>query len=187
MTTAPLGFDPLAHAELADLALAQRGIGTYKLGGGAVFTAADAFGEERNPFPGHCDCSGLLAFAGRYRRGPWNTDAIVADATGPRKRFRLVTRGEEVRRGDFLVKAGPDKDGDGHRDYPGHCGVITRVLPEFVRGSKDWYEDLEVTHCSGALQNRTDPATGQRYGAVRTTNAAIWKLAGYIIRPLWAT
>ncbi|MDQ3153612.1 MAG: hypothetical protein M3R63_18500 [Actinomycetota bacterium] len=180
------GFAPIHHDQVADIALAQRGLGTYKLGGGAIYTAPDAFDDAHNQFPGFCDCSGLLAFTG-YRRGPWNTDAIVRDATSLRKRFRLVAPGEAVRRGDFLVKAGPDKDGDGRRDYPGHCGVITGVLPEFVRGSKDWYEDLEVTHCSGALQNRIDPATGKRYGAVRTTNAAIWKLAGYIIRPLWVS
>lgn len=182
-----MGFEPIHHDQAADIALAQRGLGTYKLGGGAVYTAPNAFDDDRNQFPGFCDCSGLLGYAGRYKRGPYNTDAIVRDATGKRIRFRLVEKDERVRRGDFLVKAGPDKDGDGHRDYPGHCGVITGVLPEFVRGSKDWYEDLEVTHCSGALQNRIDPATGKRYGAVRTTNAAIWKLAGYIIRPLHVT
>lgn len=181
------GFRPLRADEVADLALAQRGLGTYRLGGGAIYTAADAFAADGNQFPGHCDCSGLLAYCARYRRGKYNTDAIVADATLSRRRFRLVDRGEAVRRGDLIVKPGPDRDGDGHRDAPGHCGVVTRVLPEFVRGSRDWYEDLEITHCGGSLQDRIDPSTGARYGAVRTTSAAIWRLSGYLIRPLHVT
>ena len=182
-----LGFHPISADEVADLALAQRGLGTYQLGAGARFTAPNAFADEGNQFPDHCDCSGLLSYCGRYRRGPYNTDAIVADALHIGGRFRLVERDEPVRRGDFIVKPGPDKDGDGHRDAPGHCGIITKVLPEFVRGSRDWYEDLEVTHCGGSLQNRINPETMKRFGAVRTTNAAIWRLSGYLIRPLWVT
>lgn len=181
------GFAPIAADLVADLALQQRGLGTYKLGGGAVYTADTAFADQGNQYPGHCDCSGLLAYCGRYRRAQYNTDAIVADALGKKRRFRLVGRGEMVRRGDFLVKPGPDRDGDGHRDSPGHCGIVTAVSPDFVRGSKDWYEDLSITHCGGSLQNRIDPTTGARYGAVRTTNAAIWRLNGYLIRPLHVT
>lgn len=174
----------MSAAEVVARALAQRGLGTYKLGGGARFTAPTAFDDDGNQFPDHCDCSGLLAYAAKYRRGSFNTDAIVRDARVTRTRFRLVGRDEAVRPGDFIVKPGPDLDHNGVRDYPGHCGVITAVHADFVRGSEGWWEDLEVTHCSGAKQNTIDPKTGKRYGAVRTTNASIWSHAGYLIRPL---
>lgn len=181
-------FTLLSAAEFVARALAQRGIGTYKLGAGARWSAHTAFADESNQFPGHCDCSGLLAYAGKWAdpgRGQWNTDAIVADALHAHTRFELATG--LVRPGDIIVKPGPDLDHDGVRDRPGHCGVITKVGTDFVRGVKGWWEHLEVTHCSGALQLHIDPSTMKPFGAVRTTNAAIWALNGYIIRPRHVT
>lgn len=189
-------FHSLTAAEFVARALAQRGpvleggVGCYKLGAGARYDAPSCYAPEGNQFPGFCDCSGLLAWAGQWAdpgRGAWNTDSIVDDAIHAQKRFALVAHDVAVRAGDIVVKPGPDLDHDGHRDHPGHCGVVTKVLPEFVRGGHDWWEWLLVTHCSGALQLHLDPATGKPYGAVRETNAAIWALDGYIIRPLHVT
>lgn len=198
-------FHPLSASEFVERALSMRGpvlehgVGTYYLSAGAAWTAANCYADDgHNLKPGCCDCSGFLAWSGKWAdpgRGPWNTDALVDDAIervhlvptgrpGPRTRVRLVEHDEAVRAGDLLVKPGPDLDHDGVRDRPGHCAVITRVLEGFVRGSLDWYDYLEATHCSGAKQLHVDPATGKPYGAIRTTNAAIWALDGYILRPL---
>lgn len=199
MSERQLGFDPISHDLVADRAVAQCGIGTYGLGHGGRFDDGDG-GERANAFDDELllDCSGLLAFCARYRRGPYNTDGIIDDCIervhlvatgrpGKRRRFRLVGKDERVRRGDFIVKPGKDLDHNGVRDAPGHCGVIVEVLPEFVRGSPEWWLDLLVAHCSGAGQNRINPETGIRFGAVRVMNAAQWALAGYIVRPLHVT
>lgn len=178
---------PRPASEVVARALSARGQGYYKLGGGAPYTEASPFDADGNPHPGTCDCSGLIAWAAGYRRDAWNTNAIVADALKRRTRFVLVPRMAAVRVGDIIVKPGPDLDHDGRRDYPGHCGIIVGVHADFVRGGPEWWEDLDVAHCSGARQNRIDPTTGKRYGAVRVTDASLWALSGYIIRPLHLT
>lgn len=183
---------PQSRDEMVSRAYAQRGLGWYKLGGGAIFTAATAFDAERNQYPNACDCSGLVSFVFRYRRSSWNTDAITKDARYAKTRFRLLAKDEAVVPSDIIVRPGPDQNGDGQRDSPGHVGIVTRVLPGFVRGAPDWWKHLEVTHCSGRLQNTIDtinddpfsPKTGKRYGAVRSTDASVWKSSGYLVRAL---
>lgn len=176
-------WQPMRSSIAIARALAQRGKGIYKLGGGAYFTAADCYAADGNRFPGFCDCSGFVAYTLGYRRGGWNTDAIYADRNRG-TRFRLVGQHEAVRPSDVIVKPGPDRDGDGQRDFPGHVGIITGVKAGFVRGAADWYKRLEVTHCSGRGQLTIDPTTGKVYGAVRTTDASGWRSSGAIVRPL---
>jgi hypothetical protein len=180
-------WHPISASDVVARALAQRGLGWYKLGGGAIFTAPNCVSPQKNQFPDTCDCSGLVAYVFLYRRGPWNTDAIVRDALGPKKRFRKIEMGETVRPSDIIVKPGPDKNGDGQRDSPGHIGIITGVLPTFVRGAPDYWKHLLVTHSSGAKQNTIDPQTGKRYGTVRQTEAYSWKTSGYLVRALHVT
>lgn len=185
-------FVPMTRAEVVARAYAQRGLGWYKLGGGAKFTAPDAFAPDGNQYPNSCDCSGLVAYCLRYRRGSYNTDGITRDALHTKNRFRLIERGEPIVPSDIIVRPGPDENGDGKRDSPGHVGIVTNVLPGFVRGGDEWWKFLEVTHCSGRLQNTIDtlnvdpfsPKTGKRYGAVRSTDASVWKSSGYLVRAL---
>jgi hypothetical protein len=171
-------------AALAGVQVSTAMVGVYKLGGGARWDQRSCYSTPTNQFPGTCDCSGFLAWSAKYDRGVWNTDAIVDDATNHQGRFAVVHSEIPVRPGDFIVKKGPDLDHDGVRDHPGHCGIVVEVMPEFERGVKGWWEHLRVAHCSGALQLHVDPATDRFYGAVRVTNAAIWALDGYLIRPL---
>jgi len=186
-------FHPLTASEFVERALSQRGVvtshgvGTYHLDGGAEWQAESCYSDAHNLAPGQCDCSGFLAWAGNWAdpgRGPWNTNAIVDDARKARTHFALVPHTEEVKAGHIIVKAGPDLDHDGKRDHPGHCGIITSVIPGFRRGVSGWWEHLLVTHCSGARQLHIDPSTGKCYGAVRTTDASLWGFDGYIIAPL---
>lgn len=197
-------FVPTRPEEVVERALMQRGLGRYQMGGGAPYWEANMFAPKGNQFDDHGDCTALCAYAARYIKGRYNTDALVDDAIervmvddgnggrylkptgrpGRCRLVRLVGRSELVRAGDLIVKPGPDKNHDGERDHAGHAGVITKVLAAFVRGSKEWWEDLEVTHCSGAGQDRIDPATKARYGAVRTQDASRWWDSGYILRPL---
>lgn len=177
-------WEPIKAGVVVSRALAQRGLGWYKLGAGARFYAPTSFSKEGNQYEGFCDCSGLVAWAFGYRRGNFNTDGIVNDAIGPKKRFRIIKRDEPVIASDIIVRPGPDRNGDGNRDSPGHVGIITGVKPGFVRGGDNWWDFLDVTHCSGRAQNTNDPKTGKRYGATRTTNAVIWKSAGYLVRAL---
>lgn len=189
----------MSFADVAATALRFEGQGTYKLGGGAPFAEASPFADKGNQFEGTCDCSGFLAYCARYKRGPWNTDAIVADAwkrdrvtgkilgPGPRTRFRPLGADEPLLPGMFLVYPGPDEDHDGRRDHPGHCGIVTRILPGFVRRGPAWWEDLDVTHCSSSGQRKINPRTGKLRGAIRTTDASLWWDKGYLIVPMHLT
>lgn len=170
--------------EVVNRALKYVGQGWYKLGAGALHTSESPFdGKEPydragNQFPGFCDCSGFTSWVARYRRGPWNTDAIVRDARVGGKRFRLVQREEHVRPSDFIVYPGPDKDHDGERDSPGHIGVIVEVAPDFhaIRGKADWWEHLRIAHCT--------PRSQVKLGAIKLTDATLWAGRGWIVRPL---
>jgi len=177
-------FVPTTPMEVVNRALRYVGQGYYKLGGGArwdapsPFDGKEPFDRAGNQFPGFCDCSGFTAWAARYRRGYWNTDAITADARARQKRFRLVGKSEAVRPSDFLVYPGPDKDHDGERDSPGHIGVIVEVDPDFaaIRGKAEWWEALKVAHCT--------PRKQLTLGAIKLTDATLWAGKGYIVRPL---
>jgi hypothetical protein len=177
-----IDFVPTTPAEVVERALRFVGTGWYKLGAGAIYTADSPFaGQEaydgaRNQFPGFCDCSGFTAWAARYRRGNWNTDAIVGDARSKQKRFRVIRRDEPVRPSDFIVYPGPDADGDGERDHPGHIGVIVEVLPDFVRGGPEWWESLRVAHST--------PRAQVKLGAIKLSDATLWATKGYLVRPL---
>jgi hypothetical protein len=166
--------DHISSSEVVSRALSFVGEGIYKLGGGALHTDESPFGFTKNQFPGTCDCSGFTAWCARYKRGPWNTDAMVRDATKGGRRFRLVSRDELVRPADFLVYPGPDRDHDGERDAPGHVGIIVRVLDGFVRGRAEWWEHLEVAHCT--------PRAQRTQGAIKLTDATLWAGRGYIVR-----
>lgn len=168
------------HDEVADRALAQRGRGIYRMGGGAWYTAAHVDAAEGNRFPGRVDCTGLLAFCALYVRTWENTDAIVDDARGPRRAFRLVAHDEDVRRGDFLVT------GRGHA-LQDHAAVVVEVLPTFVRGGAVWWRGIRCAHAAGRSWGRVGAvpeALEDDVGAVRVTDAYRWRKTGYFIRPL---
>jgi hypothetical protein len=180
-------FRPISAGDVVARALAQRGMGSYQLGGGAIFTAPNVFAPDGNNYPNTCDCSGLLAYALAYRKGQWNVNGIYTDAKIAKTRFRFVGDDETVRPSDLILFPGPDHDGDGLPDpgTHGHCGVITQVLPGFVRHAPGWEKQLRVTHCSGYEQYHLDPATGKPYGAVREMDASIWARVSTsrIVRP----
>ncbi len=206
----PPPYVPTRPEEVVERALMMRGLGRYQMGGGAPYDQPTVFSPKGNQHDDRADCTALTAWAGRYVKGRYNTDALIDDAIerkmvddgkggrylkptrlgpgelkpGRCRLVRLVGPKEQVRASDLIVKPGPDKNHDGERDHAGHAGVITKVLAAFVRGSPEWWEDLEVTHCSGAGQDRIDPKTGKRYGAVRTQDAARWWDSGYILRLL---
>jgi hypothetical protein len=191
MTTNDVVFQHITAHELVTRGLSQRGRGRYRLSAGAIWTADSAFSNDHNLVPadehspdGYCDCTGLGAWAEKRRRGRWNTDAIVHDALGDRTHYRVARGDEVILPGMLLVKPGPDLDHDGHRDHPGHYSIIAQVHDWFVRGLHDWWTGLGLVHCSGALQDHIDPATGHRYGAVRLTDASMFHSVGYIIVPL---
>ena len=160
----PIGFEPITREDVVARALAQVGLGSYWLGGGAHFDAPTVVDALGNNHPGHTDCTGLLAFAARYRRGPYNTDGIVNDAKGPQHRFRLVGRNEPVLPGDFIIT----DNGPKRRD---HAGVIVGVRPGFVRLGPRWYAYLDVAH-----------AAFHDGGAVHQTDARWWRHSGVIVR-----
>lgn len=171
----PAGFAPMAPFDAVTRALAQRWAGIYQLGGGAHFMAGSVYDATDNRFPGHCDCTGLMAYALMYRRNQWNTDAIVKDAIGSQTRFHLVSKDDIVSPGDMLVtgnlESGPD-----------HAGMVCKVLPGFERGSvvggREWWRGVMMVHCSGAGQLTPDPEKpGKNYGATRINNAYRWRAA----------
>jgi hypothetical protein len=184
---------PLLRAEdVCERLLAQRHAGTYWLSGGAIYTAPTAISPEHNERPGTVDCSGLIAWAYKYARGPWNCNAILGDAwdvvhnrPGPQHRWIVVHHGEPVKPGDVVVHAGPDLNHDGKPDPGGHghIGAIVGVDPAFASLAHD-PELLDVVHSSGALQLHVDPADPlhRPYGTVRKTGAQLWALAGYVVR-----
>jgi hypothetical protein len=180
---APLPLIPAGT--VIDRLLAQRHAGYYYLSGGAHFTAPTAISPEGNLKPGTVDCSRLIAYAYMYAGGPWNCNAILADALGAQKRWLVVHHGERVRPGDAVVHAGPDLNHDGRPDAGGHghIGGIVGVDAAFESLARD-PELLEVVHSSGALQLHIDPSDPlhRPYGTVRKTGAQLWALAGYIVR-----
>ena len=169
-------FQSISANKVVARALQYVGEGYYKLGGGSRPTSASPFDPEGNQFPGFCDCSGFSSWCMEYRRGPWNTDAVVADARVKRSRFRLVKRDEVVIPSDLVVYPGPDKDHDGERDSPGHIGVVVAVGPDFERGKNGWWEHLEIAHCT--------PRNQLKVGAIKHSDASLWAGRGYIIRAL---
>lgn len=91
--------------------------------------------------------------------------------------YGLVAKRDPVRRGDLIVYPGIfDQDQDPDRDVPGHIAIIVRILAGFVRGGDEWWEELEVVHCS--------PRKQATLGAIRLTDATQWASRGYIVRPL---
>ena len=160
--------------------------GRYVLGGGALYTSISPFKEigswlaERYPSLAAttlgCDCSGMVATASGYKRGNWNTDAIVADVwltkygrptskPGPRRLFDAV-QADDLRVGDVLVYAGPDNNEDGNRDSPGHTGIVSYVAPGTVMGARDWFKGVKAIHCSSRDQHKV--------GAIRESDARLW-------------
>ena len=185
--TAQYGFTALeVIARLRPFVGAPLSTGRYVLGGGAPYTSPTPFKPigswlaERYPTLTKdtlgCDCSGMVAWACGYKRGDYNTDAIVSDAwvarygkptskPGPRKLFDAVAAGD-LRPGDVLVYGGPDKDMDGRRDSPGHTGIVSEVEPGTVMGAKGWHERVKVIHCSSRDQAKV--------GAIRESDARLW-------------
>lgn len=175
---------PTSRADAVARAISLLGQGRYKLGGGADVTAPSPFDTEGNRFPGYCDCSGFTSHVTGHARDQgkreYNTDAIVRDAKTTRALYRVVARAEVVLPGDLLVYPGIfDLDDDPDRDVPGHIGIIVEVRPEFVRLGEEWWEDVEVIHCS--------PRKQRALGAIRQTDATLWASRGYFVRPLHYT
>ena len=160
--------------------------GRYVLGAGGPYTSPTPFRAigswlaERYPSLSAatlgCDCSGMVAWACGYKRGDYNTDAIVADVwiakygkptskPGPRRLFSPVDAGD-LRPGDVLVYGGPDKDMDGNRDSPGHTGIVSEVALGTVMGARNWLRGVKVIHCSSRDQAKV--------GAIRETDATLW-------------
>lgn len=108
----------------------------------------------------------------------WNTDSILADALGPKRRFELVPKDEPVRPGDALVYGSTYENGERR---PGHYGCIVGVEPGFIRGGKYWYLHMDVAHAT--------PSHRLKHGnVVAITDARIWSKKGYIVRYKgWAT
>jgi len=173
----PVSWASIPSHVVVERTLAQRGRGRYRMGGGAIFTAPDVYAPDGNNYPGTSDCTGLLAYAGMYRKGPYNTDAIVKDAKGEQRRFYIVPDDEPVRPGDFLIT-------DRGVLRPDHAAVIVDVLPSFVRHGPKWWEGLRVAHSlpqvdwsKGVPEQMED-----RTGAVRVTDAYRWRHEGVIVR-----
>ena len=151
-----------------DRALSMVGKGRYELGtGGRKPTNATPFSASRRGQPGNVwsDCSGFVAWALGYDRVQnlgldtevwYSCEEIIEDARNRGDMFDLV--GGEVKVGDIIVY-GPK----GKMKW-GHIGVVTKILPGFVRFSDDGWKYLEITHCS----------TGNGGVAVRTSNAKLW-------------
>lgn len=171
----------------------------YKLGTG---------GRNPNAGPlntlGQADCSGFVAWACGYDRFQgyhgsqerWvNTDAILYAAypsavddgfeteagmdVGPDGKmigmFRRIGKHDAIKPGDILVYGSVMLGGERR---PGHTGIIVSVHSDFVRGGDMWWNHLDVAHCS--------PSNSRKFGvghAIFTTNAAIWRKKGYIVRP----
>jgi hypothetical protein len=173
-------------ARLRPFVGAELSVGRYVLGGGAPYTSPSPFRPigswlaERYPSLTAatlgCDCSGMVAWASGYKRGNWNTDAIVADVwltkygrpttkPGPRRLFEPVKH-DALRPGDVLVYGGPDKDQDGNRDSPGHTGIVSSVALGTIMGARGWHNGVAVIHCSSRDQARV--------GAIRETDASLW-------------
>jgi hypothetical protein len=179
MTQLPPGFAPIAPGTVVARALSMRGLGHYWRGGGAHFTDPSVFGPLGNPHPSHCDCTGLLAWAGMYARGPWNTDAIVADGLSTHRRFRHVPHDEPVQPGDFIVTG----NGEGADD---HAGVVVAIVANPRRApTPRWWEDYSIAHCAGRSWSSPIPEEHRQdtTGAVRVTNAYRWRHTGRFFRP----
>lgn len=88
----------------------------------------------------YCDCSAFIAWVFGYTKGNYNTDGIIADATGPRKKWKAVTTplvgGIAVFGGVFRA--------DGTREKPGHVYFLTEVAPMYRLGT------LKGIHCSAS-------------------------------------
>jgi hypothetical protein len=127
-----------------------------------------------------CDCSGFVCWAlgvardGAVLPGGWiNTDAIVADAAGPRRLFVPLARAVP---GALLVHPRPG----GGDPAPGHVGIVV--------GADASGRATRVLHCAPENYLRT-PADGQprsaitetdtaHFDAVPTTRLVMWKAFG---------
>ena len=151
-------------------ALKMVGKGKYELGtGGRKPSNITPFAASRKGKPGNtwCDCSGFVAWALGYDRVQdlslpteewYSCEGIIDDAHYLKRMFEMIPMNEPVLPGDIIVY-GPK----GKMKW-GHIGVITEVLPGFVRLSDDYWKHLRVTHCS----------TGNDGVAVRTSDAKVW-------------
>lgn len=176
LASAASGWQPMPRELVVDRALAQRGRGRYHLGGGAIYSAPDVYSPEGNNHPGTTDCTGLLAYAAMYKKGPYNTDAIIADATGLRRRFEVVPEDELVQPGDFLIT-------NNGKLLPDHAGVVVEVLPGFVRHGKRWYRNVRVAQAAGQSWTKTiNEQMEDKTGAVRVTDAYRWRHTGVFVR-----
>lgn len=223
------GFVTRTRDEVVRLALeaANDKDNAYKLGAGARDPRqADPYSNRLYGGRRAVDCSGFVChtlgfdkflgyevpFDAQESDEVWvytdtiQQDALLRDGYFPRKGFprlfRLLTPSEEVLPGDVLVYDSYYPNG-GER-VPGHCGIITRVLPRFVRSKliyrrgvvdsynrpivdvahpDNWFNQLEVAHAT--------PSHRTKYGnVVAITNAKAWRPVsregkidgGYIVR-----
>jgi hypothetical protein len=110
-----------------------------------------------------CDCSGFVCWAlgvarnGAVLPGGWiNTDAIVADAAGPRRLFVPLARAVP---GALLVHPRPG----GANPAPGHVAIVVAV----DRGGRP----TRMLHCAPENYLR-QPADGQPRSAIAETDTA---------------
>ncbi len=143
----------------------------YGLGHGAPWTAPNVFARD-----GLADCSATTHYCDGTIRGPYNTDAMVADAYArSRGRYLLDAKGnrqpgpqklyvpvadDDVRPGDTILYPGVDRNHDGKREGAGHCGKVVDVLPGFVFNAHEWELLIRVAHCRW------------KHNAVRVTNGS---------------
>ncbi len=140
--------------------------GKYVLGAGGFHPAHH---DPQAPHWKHgrvgLDCSGFLFWCwgvSRTQRGAdgiehLNTDWLVQDARGERRRVELV---DSPQPGDAVVFGG-HRDRKGVRKV-GHCGIVTGV----TGGSGSIFAALRVIHCSSGNQRRFGYAIEETDGQV---------------------
>lgn len=139
---------------------------------------ASPFVKSLKEKPGikYADCSGFTAWCLGYDRVQnlglstekwYSTTEIYNDSLQlVPQMFTRVPMVTQILAGDIIVYPSSSL----HR-Y-GHIGVISRVLPGFVRLGRRWWTHLAVTHCSTGGKN-----------AIRTSDAKLWKdREGVILR-----
>lgn len=119
-----------------------------------------------------CDCVGFAAWASGFDRlqetrmphvyeGRINCDSMRIEAEVHGKCFTRLPRPEL---GCMVAYGSLDHDGDGHRDYAGHVGIVVGVPAEWDATKRSCWAALKVIDCA----NRS-PKT-----AIQATTGSTW-------------